>query len=258
VTDQPDTPNSLEAERRRLAALLNSELARPLNLLLSQINVYEQTITDPQTVMVTSVIGALARQVAQRLAMLSADLYPEVLESAGLAAAIERHLYGVSQTSTLSARVQVTGTPERLPASIELAVFRAVQDALSAAIRQNVRHVAIELEYSTDRFTCHLRGFPPTDPALQSALAASLERISDLGGTLESDPLSITFLARPTLTQREQEILRLLSEGLSNKQIAARLHITPRTVNFHLDNLFSKLGVSNRTEAVVIGLNLLK
>ena len=51
------------------------------------------------------------------------------------------------------------------------------------------------------------------------------------------------------LTRREQEILRLTAEGLSNAGLAQRLWVTEQTVKFHLSNVYRKLGVSNRTEA---------
>lgn len=53
-----------------------------------------------------------------------------------------------------------------------------------------------------------------------------------------------------TLTTREQEVLRLLARGLRNKEIAARLYVSERTVNFHLANIYQKLNVSGRTEAL--------
>jgi two-component system, NarL family, response regulator LiaR len=56
------------------------------------------------------------------------------------------------------------------------------------------------------------------------------------------------------LTQREKEILALIVEGLSNKQIAERLFLSSSTVQFHVSNLLSKLGVSKRTEAAYIAL----
>ena len=51
------------------------------------------------------------------------------------------------------------------------------------------------------------------------------------------------------LTHRELEVLTLAAEGLANKQIAQRLWVTPKTIKFHLSNVFRKLDVSNRTEA---------
>lgn len=53
-----------------------------------------------------------------------------------------------------------------------------------------------------------------------------------------------------TLTEREREVLELLAEGLSNKAIAARLYLSVRTVDGHLTNLYTRLGVRSRTEAM--------
>jgi DNA-binding NarL/FixJ family response regulator len=58
------------------------------------------------------------------------------------------------------------------------------------------------------------------------------------------------------LTPREQEVLGLLSEGLSNKHIAARLGITERTAKFHVNAILGKLGAESRTEAVVLAARL--
>ena len=56
------------------------------------------------------------------------------------------------------------------------------------------------------------------------------------------------------LTSRELEILRLIAKGLGNKQIAQELNIGIRTVKSHLVDIFYKLKISSRTEAVIIGL----
>lgn len=56
------------------------------------------------------------------------------------------------------------------------------------------------------------------------------------------------------LTQREQEVLQLLAQGKQNKEIAAELAITERTVKFHISSILGKLGAGNRTEAVRIAL----
>jgi DNA-binding NarL/FixJ family response regulator len=53
------------------------------------------------------------------------------------------------------------------------------------------------------------------------------------------------------LTERETEVLRLLAQGQSNKQIAHGLHITEKTVKTHVSNILSKLGVQSRTQATL-------
>ena len=56
------------------------------------------------------------------------------------------------------------------------------------------------------------------------------------------------------LTEREVEVLRLAAKGMSNRDISRELCISIRTVQTHLSNVFNKLGVGSRTEAVVLGL----
>ncbi len=56
------------------------------------------------------------------------------------------------------------------------------------------------------------------------------------------------------LTSREKEILALIVEGLSNKEIAKRLFLSNSTIQFHVSNVLSKLGVSKRTEAAYLAL----
>jgi DNA-binding NarL/FixJ family response regulator len=54
------------------------------------------------------------------------------------------------------------------------------------------------------------------------------------------------------LTEREREVLSLLSQGMPNKEIASHLIISERTAKFHVSSIMSKLGATNRTEAVAL------
>lgn len=58
----------------------------------------------------------------------------------------------------------------------------------------------------------------------------------------------------PELTDREQEVVRQMALGLSNHDIGAALSITESTVKFHINRILSKLGVSDRTQAVITAL----
>ncbi|MBW8010350.1 MAG: response regulator transcription factor [Chloroflexi bacterium] len=59
-----------------------------------------------------------------------------------------------------------------------------------------------------------------------------------------------------TLTDRESEVLELLAQGLANKQIALELGISEHTIKFHISSIYTKLGVTNRIEAVRLGVRL--
>jgi DNA-binding CsgD family transcriptional regulator len=65
---------------------------------------------------------------------------------------------------------------------------------------------------------------------------------------------SATSDASPALTQREGEVLELVSRGLAGKQVARYLGISPKTVEQHKTRIFAKLGVSNQTAAVRLAL----
>lgn len=73
-------------------------------------------------------------------------------------------------------------------------------------------------------------------------------------------PAGLGNAARPqyteALTPREIEVLRMLAEGLANKEIARRLKISEHTVKFHIGSILGKLSASSRTEAVTIGIRL--
>jgi DNA-binding CsgD family transcriptional regulator len=89
------------------------------------------------------------------------------------------------------------------------------------------------------------------DAALRAVFAGLLVRSTaappEVRGFAPADDM-------PLLTPREREILSLIGEGLSNKEMARRLGISVHTVKFHLEALFTKLDATSRAEAVTKGL----
>ncbi len=87
------------------------------------------------------------------------------------------------------------------------------------------------------------QGKAALDPAVQRKL------VDQLAGTGSND-----LLPENDLTQRELEVLRLMAQGYTNPQIAARLSVAEGTVRFHVSNVLRKLGMENRTQAVLYAL----
>jgi DNA-binding NarL/FixJ family response regulator len=89
-------------------------------------------------------------------------------------------------------------------------------------------------------------GKTPLDPTIARKLVVHLSGAEGASHDTELDPPLVE-----KLTPRELEVLRLLARGLSNRQIAERLVISERTVQAHLTNIFAKMQVSSRMEAVL-------
>ena len=76
------------------------------------------------------------------------------------------------------------------------------------------------------------------------------QRVVGVFGLLEDRPDNTPTAPLPHLTPRQVEVLRLLEQGRSTKQIAAELHLSTETVRNHIRRLFRALGVNSRLEAV--------
>jgi DNA-binding NarL/FixJ family response regulator len=103
------------------------------------------------------------------------------------------------------------------------------KDASSEEIQQAIRDAA--------------KGERRLDPAVQ-------ERLVELVTSGPMPSPSGTVPPNGPLTERETEVLRLMAEGLANREIAARLFVTEATVKTHVNNVFGKLDVGDRAAAV--------
>lgn len=106
-----------------------------------------------------------------------------------------------------------------------------------------------------------------TDEDVERALAAGAKGYLLKGAPLDEIERAIETVARGQsfldpriaradqrhrLSRRERDVLRLLAEGQSNKEIASKLRITERTAKFHVTSIYNKLGAANRAQAVAI------
>ena len=113
----------------------------------------------------------------------------------------------------------------------------------------------------------HVWGILSPD-ASQSELVAAVRALSE--GLTVINPTWVDYISNAhkitngenasglvePLTGREMDVLQLVALGLTNKQIAVKLAISMHTVKFHVSSIYSKMGTSNRTETVKLGLKM--
>ncbi len=98
----------------------------------------------------------------------------------------------------------------------------------------------IAAEQLMDAIRAAQRGETPLAPVVATKLVTSVR------ATRDEDAAKLE-----TLSEREREVLGLLGQGLSNKEIAARLVISEKTVKFHVSSILSKLQLGDRTQAAL-------
>lgn len=96
------------------------------------------------------------------------------------------------------------------------------------------------------------RETPDVDPAL----AFYVEYLQAQAGMHRPEVPRPTPSLKEALSEREQEILRALTNAISSKRIAQTLGVSPETVKWHLKNIYGKLGVTGRDDAVSRARNL--
>ena len=103
-------------------------------------------------------------------------------------------------------------------------------------------------DVSSDKLVEAIRAAAQGNSFLQPSVAAKvIAEFSRLTPTTKPDPVA---LVEP-LSSREREVLRVVSTGASNKEIAQQLHLAEGTVKNHLTSILGKLGVRDRTQAAL-------
>ena len=112
------------------------------------------------------------------------------------------------------------------------------------------------LELMTHQARAYERVLPPDNYPARGAVAALGELARQ--ALAEAQDLRDSLAAPQTqdhpFSPREQQVLTLAAQGLTNKEIAYRLGISDRTVQFHMNSVFNKTATSSRTEAATVAL----
>jgi DNA-binding NarL/FixJ family response regulator len=130
-----------------------------------------------------------------------------------------------------------------------IVLLTAVSDArsISRLLRNRVRAI-LSRESDPDDVISAIYAAQDGLVLLSAPAAESLAAVYD-----DRAPVVETGSSEP-ITSRETDVLRMLAEGLVNKDIATRLGISEHTVKFHISSILDKLGASTRTEAVALGI----
>ncbi len=142
-----------EEERKRIARELHDETVQALATLLLDIEAISRSRKPlPRNVVegMEQIRGNVTR-IAEELSRLSRALRPSVLDQLGLVAAVELILGDLSRTGKISGRLEVTGQQRRLPAEVELGLFRITQEAVSNARKHsNASSVSVAVDFLPD------------------------------------------------------------------------------------------------------------
>jgi len=210
---------------------------------------------DQQTIRIIIVAPALAVRAGLRF-LLEAD-----------ATADAPDLEVIAEAASLAELDPVLPEAEILILADEAASARDLEAALSRFHEKIALLMLTENQAAARELaSLNLRAWGVLTPEMSAEeLLAALGALNE--GLLVGAPALLPFdFARPLfiekvdsdlpgegLTERETEVLQLLSQGLANKQIASVLGISEHTVKFHVSAIYTKLGATNRAEAVRLG-----
>jgi DNA-binding NarL/FixJ family response regulator len=179
------------------------------------------------------------------------DDHPVVRE--GLTAALAREFEVVAAFSSAEELLSARFNADVILLDLELPGMSGIE-----AIPRLTTPVLVLTAYASDEqidavLRAGARGYLLKGAALEE-IGRAIRTVARGESYLDSRVASrVAALAHaPRLSPRERDVLRLLVDGNSNKEIAASLKVTERTVKFHVTSIFNKLGAENRAQAVTI------
>lgn len=200
---------------------------------------------------------ALTRILSERLG------FAEVLQTSSFDEAVER-LEEAGPVSLAVFDLSMPGIDS--PAALRTIRTSFAVERLAVVSASRRRHdVLVSLEAGAHGFVSKAQGAGELQAALQQILRGTVyvpPTLADLesgGADRTADmPCRRAQHQSPRITRRQRDVLEMLVEGKSNKEIARALRLGPGTVKVHLAALFRNLGVANRAAAAVAGARLLE
>jgi PAS domain S-box-containing protein len=266
-----------EEERRRVAREVHNDFTRRLAHMAVEAGKLEQQLRQADRALADKM-----QQFRKQMMLLSADVYrlsrrlhPSVLEEQGLVKAVRKECAHYTHHEGIDVRFVPLAVPETLADETALCLYRIIQEGLRNIARHaGAKRAKVTLlgEENLMRLSIEDDG-AGFDPALISArdgfgLISIGERVRLVQGRLSIDSgpgqgtvinVEVPLLsgeypgqhrASPELSQRQKEVLQLLSQGRSAKEIAVILSISTRTVEFHKYRMMEYLGIKTSAELV--------
>jgi DNA-binding NarL/FixJ family response regulator len=120
-------------------------------------------------------------------------------------------------------------------------------DSVFAALRAGARGYILKGALKAELLRA-IRGVSNGEAIFGASVARRLMQFFSAARPAPQDPAANAF---PELTEREREILNMIAQHLTNPEIADRLHLSHKTVRNHVSNIFSKLQVVDRAQAII-------
>jgi len=279
LTDAPGAriAVAVERERARIARDMHDGVVQQLAAVLQRLELARRILeTRPD---------AARRQLDEAALLINESLIelrhviaspiPLQLEEQGLTAAL-RKLAQETMRADPSLRVEVESTElGLLPVTLEAVIYRLAQESLANArkhaqathvlMRLRLVHglLMVEISDNGQGFVSEAADHMGAGADEHLGLRMMRSRVQQIGGTWEAQskrgvgttikarfPLAMPLPAA-ALTNREREVLRLLTQGLTNRAIAEKLSVSAETVKSHLHHIMQKMQVHDRTQAAV-------
>jgi DNA-binding NarL/FixJ family response regulator len=240
-----ERPGPPEGEDARDHAVEDGTASRPTRVL----------IADPVDLARQGLRGLLTAQLDLEVVASCRTVDDAVFESVARSPDVALIGYGFAEQQRLEAVRQISRSRPSLP--VIVVSDRPELDAFLTCVRVGVRGYLggnVDATVLAEAVRTLRSGGCIIEPSILGDLFAFLSRISASSGWAMNSPDKNSPLGR--LSRREREVLRLMAQGMGNKEIASTLGITPGTTKTHLRHIFRKLLVSDRTGAVLAALEI--